>query len=1123
MWQSLAPAPRWAATHLGRTKAGRTRGTAEWLIALLVGVGVAVALVGIHILGLDSPGDGGTTEALIVVGLFAVSELTTIRLSIHGQPVVITLRAIPLLLGLVFLEPPEVVAAQVVGVAIALLPGRRPTAAVAAITIASAAFGTALAALGFRAVETVLGQTPGAFWAAAYVATIVASAGSTLGAVYRGAATRPALRARALVVPAVYGTLAAVADASLGITVLFFVVSEPSELWLLVGPVAVGAIAFRAYGRMRRHHEGVAFLYAASQVLDGPSSGAAMLTELLELTRTTFGAEVAEILVTTPDGSPARASVGPGPDFHPLIEVDDDQLGRYRAMLPPGRESSLRRRTGPGGDEEDTLVAAFRGARASGILVVAGRPLSRPFDEGDLQLLEALAADVGSALARGRTISEVTAALDDAAQLAALVAASDDAIVGVAPDGSVQSWNSGAAAMFGYPAEEVVGWRPWSHMGAAGVTAIAEAFDSARSGRQVRGMQADILRRDGTLVPVSVTMSPIRRGDEITGVSVVAHDETARTLQDTALRESLQRFRSVFEGSPVGMGIVGPDFRWHRVNESLCRMLRTEEADLLGRRFEVRLERGDVAAAHGLISRLLRGESTLSALEVTFRAEDRDEAVIASLVVRALRTPGQGIVALCAIEDVTERRRAERKARETQPRVHQALLELTAIREPRAILVALLRAARDITGAADAAVRVAPGGASKTADVVYDDDPAAPGLVDLMRSRRLTAQIAATRWPLDVTRKGSRSTEPSGPGSSSLLAVPITADGRNHGTLVLVDKAGAVAFTEDDRSAVSTLAAGAAISLDNAWAHQRSLSMVRDLDQMNAALQRAAEAKSRFLANASHELRAPLHSILLAARLLDTQPVNHPGDARMRSLPTTIEDSVRHLIGLLDDLADLTRTDLSELRLRVVDMELAPLLGEVSHQAQPLAEAQGVRLSIGDAHDIAVAADPLRLRQVLLNLAWNAIKYTSPGGRVRITATRRGDVVRICVRDTGVGMTPAQLELAFEPFERLGRAGPGAGLGLTIAHRITEEHGGSLTATSVPGRGSTFIVEIQAAAPLPKGAEDWRMPTHGAAETHESPIDLVPAGSPGGGAAVAEVILPVGAARRRRRPAVAGS
>ena len=351
-----------------------------------------------------------------------------------------------------------------------------------------------------------------------------------------------------------------------------------------------------------------------------------------------------------------------------------------------------------------------------------------------------------------------------------------------------------------------------------------------------------------------------------------------------------------------------------------------------------------------------------------------------------------------------------------------------------------------------------------------------------------------------------------------MLAVPITSDGRHHGTLVLigkpgaVGKAGAVAFTAEDRSAVSTLAAQAAISLDNALAHQRSLSMVRELDQVNVALQSAADAKSRFLANASHELRSPLHSILLAARILDAQPPDRPADARTRSLPTTIEHSVSHLIGLLDDLADLTRTDLSELRLRVVDTKLAPLLAEVAHQAQPLAEEHGIHLSVGDARGIAVAADPLRLRQVLLNLAWNAIKYTPPGGRVRITATRRGDAVRIRVRDTGAGMTPAEVELAFEPFERLGRSGPGAGLGLTIARRITEQHGGSLTATSVPGRGSTFTVEIAAAGRVPAECPADR-PADGTARGRpggmpgdapaECPADAEDGGMPASGAGAA--------------------
>ena len=375
---------------------------------------------------------------------------------------------------------------------------------------------------------------------------------------------------------------------------------------------------------MRRHDEGVAFLYAASQVLDGPSAGDAMLTELLELTRTTFGADVAEIFVTTPDGSPARAASAPGADFHPLVEVEGDQLERYRAMLPPGRDSVLRRRTGPGRDETDRLIAAFRGARASGVLAVAGRPLSRPFDDGrPRRCSRRWPTDVGSALTSSRTVGEVGAALDDAAQLAALVAASDDAIVGVAPDGTVQSWSSGAAAMFGFPAEEVVGFRPWVRMGAAGLTALTGAFESARAGRPVRGLQTDLLRRDGSSSPVSVTMSPIRRGDEVTGVSVVAHDrDRPRPAGNGAAREPRSGSAACSTGRPWGWGSSGPTSGGSASTNPCAACSGRRRPISSGKRFEVRLERGDVAAAHGLISRLLRGESTLSTLEVTLRAED---------------------------------------------------------------------------------------------------------------------------------------------------------------------------------------------------------------------------------------------------------------------------------------------------------------------------------------------------------------------------------------------------------------------------------------------------------------------------------------------------------------------
>jgi PAS domain S-box-containing protein len=227
-------------------------------------------------------------------------------------------------------------------------------------------------------------------------------------------------------------------------------------------------------------------------------------------------------------------------------------------------------------------------------------------------------------------------------------------------------------------------------------------------------------------------------------------------------------------------------------------------------------------------------------------------------------------------------------------------------------------------------------------------------------------------------------------------------------------------------------------------------------------------AKTQTLSRISHELRTPLNAILGFTQLLRApQPAGRGAadtDRRDHWLHL-VEDAAQHLLALIDDVLDLTRAQLGELKLdpmavpcdQAVDSAIALVAGD--------AAAAEVFLR-REATAGSVRADPVRLRQVLLNLLSNAIKYNRRGGEVLISAARSGGRVRLCVSDNGDGIAPELLRAAFEPFNRLGAERstvPGSGLGLAVVKALVEAMGGTVEASSVVGQGSTFCIELPAA------------------------------------------------------------
>ena len=230
--------------------------------------------------------------------------------------------------------------------------------------------------------------------------------------------------------------------------------------------------------------------------------------------------------------------------------------------------------------------------------------------------------------------------------------------------------------------------------------------------------------------------------------------------------------------------------------------------------------------------------------------------------------------------------------------------------------------------------------------------------------------------------------------------------------------------------------------------------------------EKANRTKSEFLANMSHELRTPLNAIIGFSEMIKAE-VYGPGLPRYRSYATDIHGAGQHLLSLINDILDLSKAEAGKLDLHVDQVDLADLIGESARLMSARAAQQGLRLTLDIGALPPLRIDRLRTKQILLNLLSNAIKFTPKGG-ISITAERdRSGRVIVCVRDTGIGMAPEMIALAFEPFRQidssLAREAEGTGLGLPLVKRLIELHDGEVTVESTPKAGTAVFIAFPAA------------------------------------------------------------
>jgi signal transduction histidine kinase len=240
--------------------------------------------------------------------------------------------------------------------------------------------------------------------------------------------------------------------------------------------------------------------------------------------------------------------------------------------------------------------------------------------------------------------------------------------------------------------------------------------------------------------------------------------------------------------------------------------------------------------------------------------------------------------------------------------------------------------------------------------------------------------------------------------------------------------------------------------------------MSEQLGQAHRELEAVSQHKSDFLANMSHELRTPLNAIIGFSEVLKDGLFGEL-NAKQEEYIRDIHASGHHLLSLINDILDLSKVEAGRMELAVAKFDLPTTIDNAMAFVRERASRQGIALDVQvDKRLNSFAGDERRVKQILLNLLSNAVKFTPEGGRISVAALPVDEGVQISVTDTGIGISAENQQLLFQAFQQVrnedGAKREGTGLGLALARRLAEMHGGRIWVDSAPGKGSTFAFTL---------------------------------------------------------------
>jgi two-component system cell cycle sensor histidine kinase/response regulator CckA len=641
--------------------------------------------------------------------------------------------------------------------------------------------------------------------------------------------------------------------------------------------------------------------------------------------------------------------------------------------------------------------------------------------DGSWRDLEAVAVnrlgqpDISAIVFTYRDVTSSNAAQAQQAHLATIVESSDDAIYSRSLDGEILSWNGGAERLLGYSAEEAVG-RHISFVCTPQTAALVpDLLRHIRDGETIRQLEVMCRRKDGTSVPVALSVSPLRdRNGRVVGASGVAHDITVRQRAQAALAESEAKHRSTFDDAPVGMAQAALDGRVLRINRRMEAMLGCANEEIQGTPFTAFTHPDDIEDSSIGRDRLLNGEIADYRNEKRYRRKDGSLLWVHVTVSLHRHVDGAPAYFIAVIEDISARKQAQAEL----DHIFNLSPDMIGTAKFDGRFTRVNPAFRHVLGYDDATFMTNP-----FISFVHPDDR--DGTVAALKKLRVGQSVfgftnryrtadGSYRW-LEWHSKAD-------PSTGLIYAVA-----RDQSSRRLLEEQLRQA---QKMEAVGRLAGGVAHDFNNL------LTAIIGFSEM--ALSDLPE-EGRLRDDVEQVLNAGRSAASLTAQLLafSRKQILHPQILDVRKLITGMHSLLRRVIG--ED----------------VSLDL-----------------------ITDSDVPSISADPGQLEQVVMNLAVNARDAMPSGGTLHIgvdaveldetfvaghPGSTAGPHVRITVSDTGVGMGPEVLAHLFEPFFTTKEQGHGTGLGLATVYGIVKQSAGYITVESAPGQGTSFRIHFPGA------------------------------------------------------------
>jgi len=620
-------------------------------------------------------------------------------------------------------------------------------------------------------------------------------------------------------------------------------------------------------------------------------------------------------------------------------------------------------------------------------------------------------------------------------RLAAIVKTSVDGIVGKDLRGDVVSWNEAAERIYGYSEQEMRG-KNIALLAPPGYGAeIKDQIRKLQAGELTQNYETKRVRKDGVVIDVSLTLSPIRDpSGSLCGVSAIMHDISGQKRAKHELVVS-EYAESIINTVREPLIVLDQDLRVVTVSRSFYEFFKVKPEETVGKLiYELGNSQWDIPRLRELLEDILPKKAAFDNYEV-----EHDFATIGRRVMllnarQIERGKGKERIILLAIEDITERKEIEAGLEKTRKELEVikksadeasefAESVINTVREP---LISLDQDLRVVTVSRSfyEFFKVKP--EETVGQLIYD--------------------LGNKQWDIPKLRELLETIPPQ---KATFDNYEVEHDFATIGRRIMLLNARQILRVWGKERiillAIEDITERRKTEIGLNKAHE-------ELKELAAELNRTARVKSEFLANMSHELRTPLNSINGFSEVLYDETFG-PLNEKQKKYVTNVLTSGKHLLALINQILDMAKLEAGKMQLSLSRLPIDGLLHEISLLVADMVSRKHLHMVLEIAADLpCIEADELKTKEIVYNLLSNAVKYTPAGGTVGMRARRVGSEIEIVVWDTGVGIAPENMEKIFEGFFRVdtpySRVTEGTGLGLPLSRKLVELHGGVLAAES---------------------------------------------------------------------------